>query len=153
MATLSCRSGTVRRVDRLTTPWRGAHGEAVTTIDLNGTPVRFGGVPSLGVGDLVTVVGYDTAHGVRAQALRNESTDVSYSPNPWPPGMVGLALLGVAGPLLGFPAAFVMVPLGGLALLRALHNYRVRWLLDLQPSRHGAPIRAPLHSTGHEPRT
>jgi hypothetical protein len=143
MARLQCRSGTVRRIDRVTTPWRGAHGEPITSLDLGGIPVRYEGVPSVGVGDLVTVVGYQSTHGMHAQALRNESTDVSYAPPVWPAALTGTVLLGAAAPLLGFPGAFVMVPLGAVALLRGLQQYRVRWLLDSQPSRHGAPVRVP----------
>ena len=149
MVRLQSRSGTVHKVDRLVTPWRGEHGERITALNVGGIPVRYGGTPSVGVGDVVTVVGYSTALGIRAQAIRNESTDVSYVPRAWPPAAVGVALLGVAAPLLGFPAAFLLVPLGGMSLLVALHHHRVRWLLDAQPSRHAAPVRAPRHSMGH----
>jgi hypothetical protein len=147
MARLQCRSGTVRRIDRITSPWRGVHGEPITSLDLGGIPVRYGGAPSVGVGDLVTVVGYQSAHGMRVQALRNESTDVSYAPLVWPAALAGTLVLGGAAPLLGFPGAFVLVPLGMVALLRSLQQYRVRWLLDSQPSYHGAPVKVPHHAT------
>ena len=151
MARLQSRSGTVHQVERLATPWRGEHGERITALDVGGTRVRYGGTPSVGVGDLVTVVGYAARTGIEAKALRNESTDVTYAPASWPGSVVGTALLGVLAPWLGFPAALVLVPLGGLAMFNAWQNYRVRWLLDQQPSRHGAPVRAPLHATDHAP--
>ncbi len=116
-------------------------------MDLSGTPIRFAGMPSVGVGDVVTVVGYQSEKGIRAQALRNESTDVSYAPPRWPAAVTGALMLGAGAPLLGFPLAFLLVPLGAMALVRAVHNSRVRWLLDAQPSRHAAPIRAPRPAT------
>lgn len=149
MARLQSRSGTVHQVARLATSWRGEHGERITLLDLGGIPVRYGGTPSVGVGDVVTVVGYRSVAGIRAQAIRNESTDVSYAPRIWPAVVAAVTLLGVAAPLLGFPAAFALVPLGGLSLVVALLNYRVRWLLDAQPSRHAAPVRVHPRATGH----
>jgi hypothetical protein len=151
MARLQSRSGTVHHVERLATPWRGEHGERITSLDVGGTRVRYGGTPSVGVGDLVTVVGYPSASGIEAKALRNESTDVSYAPSPWPGAAAGTLLLGMAAPVLGFPWAAVLVPLGGVAMWNAVQNYRVRWLLDQQPSRHGTPVRGPHHATDHAP--
>ena len=152
MAKLESRSGTVRRVERLPTAWRGQHGTPITALDVGGLAVRYGGLPSVGVGDVVTVVGYRRGGGLWAQALRNESTDVSYVPRPW--SFVALAgvLLGVVVPWLGFPLALVALPAGALALVGGLHGFRVRWLLAAQPSRHAAPIRAPLRATGHAQR-
>jgi hypothetical protein len=153
MARLVTRTGTVLRVDRVTTAWRGAHGDRATTLDLGGTAVHYGGSPSVGVGDVVTVVGRRTGSGIRAAALRNDSTDVSYAPTSWPWLLVAAALLGLGAPILGFPVAFVLVPLGGGALAAALRNARARWLLDAQPSRHGSTLRAPRRPTGPAPQS
>jgi len=153
MARLVTQSGTVLRVDRVTTAWRGAHGDRATTLDLGGMSVHYGGSPSVGVGDVVTVVGYLTGTGLRAAALRNESTDVSYAPTSWPWWVAAVTLLGLGAPFLGFPIAFVLVPLGGGALALALRNARARWLLDAQPSRHGSSLRVPRRPTGPAPQS
>lgn len=152
MASMVSQSGTVHQVQRLTTVWRGRHGEPITALDLGGTVVRYPGTPSVGVGDVVTVVGYSGAEGIRARAMRNESTDVSYAPSPWPAALIGATLLGVAAPIVGFPLAFLLVPVGAWSLMVAFRNYRVRWLLDAQPSRHASPIKAPRRATGPAPR-
>jgi hypothetical protein len=152
MARLQVRSGTVRRVNRITTPWRGAHGDRITTLDLAGTAVRFEGLPSVGVGDVVTVVGYLSRNGMHAKALRNESTDVSYAASVWPAGLMATLVLAVAMPIVSFPAAIALVPVGAAALGVAVRNYHVRWLLDAQPSHHRAPVRVPHHAMGHESR-
>src|SRR5688572_23682017 len=64
MARLHCRIGAVRRVERLTTAWRGAHGKPITPLDVGGLAVRVDGAPSVAEGDLVTVVGRPRAGGL-----------------------------------------------------------------------------------------
>jgi hypothetical protein len=152
MVALETRSGTVTRIDRAASPWRGAHGTPDTLIDLDGTLVRYPGAPSVGAGDILTVVGRRRAHRLEAIALRNESTNVSYLPSVWPATAVAVALLGVAAPLLGFPIAVPLLLAGALAVHRVLQHHRVRVLLHLQPSRHGTSATARPHARGHESR-
>lgn len=100
MPTLQLRTGTVRSPKRTVTVWRGAAGPPDTRFGLGSVVAVFPRPVSLGEGDLVTVVGRRRSDGFAVEALRNDSTAVSY---PARTGTAVACLLGLIGALWAVP--------------------------------------------------
>jgi hypothetical protein len=136
MHLLRLHRGTVRALTRRRAIWRGAADPPETSFSIDGVRLVFPRPVSVGEGDLVTAVGWPRGReGLRVEALRNDSTDVSYEAATWVRLGAAVALVSLAFLPIGW-AKVAAVSMGAWASWRAARGHLANTVLKATPSRH-----------------